>query len=234
MMARTVLPGATLGAALLMTLPAPGMGGDSPTGRVDEWLARFRQIDWDARAVGIRKGPLDDAWKTRLTVEHELLAAGQEGVPTLVAACTDANRHVRCLAALCLGLLNDARAVPALSRLAAEDRDPMVRLRAVEALGRLGAGSAVDVVKSVTTNDSSIHVRNAAKWALPRVEAGRGVGASLRKVALKQFDANRLATAVVGRPAPDFTLTRGDGTPLSLHDFRGKRNVVLLFMLADW
>ena len=33
----------------------------------------------------------------------------------------------------------------------------------------------------------------------------------------------------VGDVAPDFTLTNTDGKPISLHDFKGKKNVALAF-----
>lgn len=33
----------------------------------------------------------------------------------------------------------------------------------------------------------------------------------------------------VGQAAPDFTLTDTEGKPVSLHDFKGKKNVVLAF-----
>ena len=33
----------------------------------------------------------------------------------------------------------------------------------------------------------------------------------------------------VGQPAPDFTLTDTEGKQVSLHDFKGKKNVVLAF-----
>jgi cytochrome oxidase Cu insertion factor (SCO1/SenC/PrrC family) len=33
----------------------------------------------------------------------------------------------------------------------------------------------------------------------------------------------------VGQPAPDFTLTDTEGKEVSLHDFKGKKNVVLAF-----
>ena len=35
----------------------------------------------------------------------------------------------------------------------------------------------------------------------------------------------------VGQPAPDFTLTDTEGKPISLHDFKGKKNVVLAFYI---
>ena len=38
----------------------------------------------------------------------------------------------------------------------------------------------------------------------------------------------------VGHAAPDFTLENFDGTRISLSDFRGKKNVVLVFYRGHW
>jgi cytochrome oxidase Cu insertion factor (SCO1/SenC/PrrC family) len=38
----------------------------------------------------------------------------------------------------------------------------------------------------------------------------------------------------VGQPAPDFTLEDSDGTKISLADYRGKKNVVLVFYRGHW
>jgi cytochrome oxidase Cu insertion factor (SCO1/SenC/PrrC family) len=38
----------------------------------------------------------------------------------------------------------------------------------------------------------------------------------------------------VGQPAPDFTLEDSDGKNISLADYRGKRNVVLVFYRGHW
>jgi cytochrome oxidase Cu insertion factor (SCO1/SenC/PrrC family) len=38
----------------------------------------------------------------------------------------------------------------------------------------------------------------------------------------------------VGQPAPDFTLEAADGKTLTLSDFRGKKNVVLVFYRGYW
>ena len=38
----------------------------------------------------------------------------------------------------------------------------------------------------------------------------------------------------VGDPAPDFTLENVDGKRISLSDFRGKKNVVLVFYRGHW
>lgn len=38
----------------------------------------------------------------------------------------------------------------------------------------------------------------------------------------------------VGQVAPDFALTNMDGKQISLSDFRGKKNVVLVFYRGQW
>jgi cytochrome oxidase Cu insertion factor (SCO1/SenC/PrrC family) len=38
----------------------------------------------------------------------------------------------------------------------------------------------------------------------------------------------------VGQPAPDFTLEDSDGKNVSLADYRGKKNVVLIFYRGHW
>jgi len=38
----------------------------------------------------------------------------------------------------------------------------------------------------------------------------------------------------IGQPAPDFTLAELNGKWISLSDFRGKKNVVLVFYRGRW
>ena len=38
----------------------------------------------------------------------------------------------------------------------------------------------------------------------------------------------------IGQPAPDFTLQNQDGKNISLSDYRGKKNVVLVFYRGHW
>lgn len=39
---------------------------------------------------------------------------------------------------------------------------------------------------------------------------------------------------MVGKPAPNFTLTDQHGRKISLEDYKGKKNVVILFYPLDW
>jgi cytochrome oxidase Cu insertion factor (SCO1/SenC/PrrC family) len=48
---------------------------------------------------------------------------------------------------------------------------------------------------------------------------------------LAPTDLNRVK---VGQPAPDFSLEAADGKAIRLSDFRGKKNVVLVFYRGYW
>lgn len=48
---------------------------------------------------------------------------------------------------------------------------------------------------------------------------------------LAPTDLNRVK---VGQAAPDFSLEAADGKPITLSDFRGKKNVVLVFYRGYW
>ncbi len=39
---------------------------------------------------------------------------------------------------------------------------------------------------------------------------------------------------MVGKPAPNFTLADQHGNKVSLEDFKGRKNVVLVFYPLDW
>jgi len=45
---------------------------------------------------------------------------------------------------------------------------------------------------------------------------------------------NDIDRVKAGQAAPEFTLENFDGKPLSLSDFRGKKNVLLVFYRGQW
>lgn len=205
--------------------------GEEPDREARALLDRIAAIDWDSRAVSEEKDLSDDAWKTRIEVEHGLLALGKTGVATLIGACQDENPHVRALAASCLGCLDDPTAIPALRSMAQGDSHPPAQVLALEALGRLGAAAPEDWIEDLAAAEDA--VGRAASWALARSKEGEGIGSSLRESAMATYDPSGIATARIGQPAPDFDLDNRDGNRVRLSDYRGKSAVVLVFMLSD-
>ena len=210
-----------------------GVAFASDASDAEVMLDKFRSIDWSKREVGHNKDLSDDAWKVRIEVENELIALGDSAVETLIKACQDPNQHVRLLAAYVLGVLNHRPAAPALLRIAESDSYTPARLMAIEALGRLGASVGLSVVQAAT-QDNNGFIRDAAEWALPRVANEESVGNALRDLALSTYDKSKIASAVVGKSAPDFALTDDAGETVRLSDFRGKKSVIMIFLLADW
>ena len=50
---------------------------------------------------------------------------------------------------------------------------------------------------------------------------------------LRKFDAQTLAVARLGKPAPDFRLTTVGGEDIQLSQFKGKQPVVVVFIYGD-
>jgi cytochrome oxidase Cu insertion factor (SCO1/SenC/PrrC family) len=65
------------------------------------------------------------------------------------------------------------------------------------------------------------------------------LGVGRTGLALGPIDGNNLPPTdlervKVGAPAPDFTLEDEKGAPIALSQFRGKKNVVLVFYRGHW
>ncbi len=194
----------------------------------DEIVGRFRR-GWTAEKGHIR--PLDDRnWKTRITALKSLVMVGPAAVPPLVRGLDDENAEARVFAAQTLGFVGDARAVNRLERTLAEDKDPAARLYAADSLGMIGGFRSNPLVERIAVKDPNKDVRAHLKYAIER--NGEAVSKTVRED-LGRFDLSRLATAQVGKSAPDFTLTDALGRRYQLSDFRGKKPVVLVFIYGD-
>jgi hypothetical protein len=200
---------------------------------MSEQLARFGAIDWDLRAAMFKKPSQDDAaWKVRLEVESTL-ATTPSALPLLLARLTDTNRHLRALVASVLGVRAEKSAMAPLSSLLLSEKDPTTRLYAVEALGRIGGKEAEETLTTTKSSETNPNVRYAIDQAQLRLKLPTTKENALLTAA-RAFDFKKLATATLGKPAPDFTLESDTGMPIQLAPFRGKNSVILLFQLADW
>jgi HEAT repeat protein len=182
-----------------------------------------------AALAGFEKGSAD--WKVRMEALVSLAKIGPAAAPVLVKALKDGQPATREFAAQALVLIADAKMRPALER-ALADATPGVRLYAIQALSMLGPLPRTEQNERIMTADRSFWgVRPMMAAALER--ADRPNLAELRK-ALADYDLRNLDSARIGQTAPDFTLTDFTGKTVRLSQFRGKKTVVLRFILFDY
>jgi HEAT repeat protein len=175
------------------------------------------------------KGNAD--WKVRMGALVGLAKIGPAAVPVLVKALKDGRPATREFAAQALVLFADAKTRSALER-ALADPKPGVRLYAIQALSMLGPLPRTKENERILKSDPDFWgVRPMMAAALER--ADRPNQAELRK-ALAEYDLSKLDSARVGDLAPDFTLADFTGKKCRLSQFRGKKAVVLRFILYDY
>ena len=180
-------------------------------------LARFEQGNGD--------------WKVRMEALVSLAKVGPPAAPVLVEALKAGRPATREFAAQALVLFADADTRPALERALADPKSG-VRLYAIQALSMLGPLPRTQENERILRSDPSDDgVRPMMAAALER--ADRPNVAELRK-ALAGYDLSKMDSARVGELAPDFTLADYTGKPYRLSQCRGKKAVVLRFILYDY
>jgi HEAT repeat protein len=173
----------------------------------------------------------DPGWKVRMEALVGLAKIGPSAVPVLVKGLKDGPPATREFAAQALVLFADAGTRPALEQALADPKPP-VRSYAIQALRMLGPLPRTERHERIRTKDPSVFgVRPMMAAALERADQPKpGV---LRK-ALADYDLRSLDSARVGEIAPDLTLTDRTGKAYRLSQFRGKKAVVLRFVLWDF
>jgi hypothetical protein len=188
-----------------------------------EVLAKFDK-EW-------KPGDQLGTWKVRMEALVRLARAGPAVVPVLTEALHKGPPSTREFAAQALVHFAEPSARPALER-ALADPTSGVRLYAIQALSMLGRLEWTKRHEQILSNDPNFwSVRTMMAAALARDD--RPNPAQLREL-LADYDLRRLDSARVGDMAPDFTLTDFSGKAYRLSQFRGKKTVVLRFILFDF
>jgi HEAT repeats len=154
-----------------------------------------------------------------------LAKAGPATVPDLVDVLKTGSADSRALAAEALGVLGDAKSMPALAE-AIEDKDHVVQVYAIKALGRLGAESTPKY-RQIAENDGSVGIRFEMAFALTRDDKPNSD--AIRR-SLSNYDVKRIHSTRLGKEAPDFSLVDTTGKAWRLGDLRDKKSVVLVFL----
>jgi HEAT repeat protein len=114
----------------------------------------------------------------------------QAAVPQLVTALASPDGDVRWHSARALGVIGDAKAIPALRKLTT-DANTMVRAQAIYALGLLKSGDKESLSAIVTgLADKEVQVRRAAVRAMSMIKADRKVTIPLVVKLLEDADPN--------------------------------------------
>jgi HEAT repeat protein len=197
----------------------------------DEKSAPTAETQKAVRTILTKFDKGEPGWKVRMEALVELAKIGPAAGPILVEGLKHESPTTREFAAQALVLMADSDAKPALEQ-ALTDPKPGVRLYAIQALSMFGPLPRTKENERILRSDPSDDgVRPMMAAALER--ADRPNQAELRK-ALADYDLNRMDSARVGELAPDFTLTDFMGKTYRLSQFRGKKTVVLRFILYDY
>ncbi|MBI4624754.1 MAG: HEAT repeat domain-containing protein [Verrucomicrobia bacterium] len=175
----------------------------------------------------------DDDWRVRTLAVRDLIRLGPPSAPALIRALNDPNPHLRQVSAMVLGILQiAASAAPLAARLESDD-DWVVRSQAAVALGQIGEASLLLALKKGLASDPSRDVQHQCELAIYALE--RGIHPSPEfAAAYAALDESRFDQVRVGATAPDFALPDTEGRVWRLADFRGKSDVLLIWVFADW
>lgn len=175
----------------------------------------------------------DNDWRVRLVAVRDLVRAGPEAVPQLIAGLNDENLQVRYVCATALGILKAEAAIEHLERVVREDPNALARSQAVIALGQIESAGSIELLRDRLRNDPSKDVRHQCELSIDQIKKKMGATAELA-AAFRSLDPETFETVRVGAPAPDFALPDTEDKVCRLGDFKGKNWVVLIWVFADW
>jgi peroxiredoxin len=167
------------------------------------------------------------AWKARMTALCALSKLGKDAIPVLLRGLDDKDDEVRELAAQAIGYLGDSSVIERLDQAIRLDPSATVRIYAAIAHGSISGDLPEAFAQEILQNDPHSMVRSRLELTRQR---GSHKASSLARDGLASFDLAKMDSARIDVLAPDFSLVDLDGQVYQLSDFRGKKDVVLVFV----
>jgi hypothetical protein len=186
-------------------------------------IESYRRLEFPPEEENFEKG-----WKDRVAADYDVINSAD--LTSLRAALKDGDPFVRAIAAYALGVRSDRTSADALAELVKNDKEYVVRIRAVEALALLKMKP--EVIESAL-KDRDPGVPFVAKLVAGQLQSEIDYAAQIRQAYATGIDRGAMGSAVVGKPAPDFTALTIDGKPFQLSSVLGKKPIAIYFTAFD-
>lgn len=192
--------------------------------KAEDWEKEFRNLDGYIRVDN------GDHWKKRFLALRDAVVAGQRAIPTLMQLLNTGSEEEQVFAAQALSFISPETEFRELAAKLEDSPIDAVRLYCVDALSTLGETSRKIDWPSLAQRQTNRDVKKHINYAIER--KGNRIGGEAIS-ALTAFKDEQAGSAILNQPAPDFELKTISGKAMRLSDYRGKKNVVLVFIYGD-
>ena len=200
----------------LFVLALSGWAGDP--------IEKYRRLEFPpSGGENFEKG-----WKERVAADYAVI--NDADLKSLRTALSDGNAFVRAIAAYALGVRGDKTSADALAELVKNDKEYVVRIRALEALAML---KMKPEVFELAKKDRDPGVPFVAKLVAGQLKSDKDYAAEIRQAYAAGIKREEMGSAVVGKPAPDFTALTIEGKSFQLSSVLGKKPIAIYFAAFD-
>lgn len=186
-------------------------------------IESYRNLQYPPKEENFEKG-----WKERVAADYD--AINSTDLKSLRAALKDSDPFVRAIAAYALGVRSDKTSADAIAELVKNDKEYVVRIRAVEALGLL---KMKPEVIEAAKKDPDPGVPFIAKLVAGQVNSDTDSAAQIRQAYKAGIDREAIGSAVVGKPAPNFSALTLDEKTFQLSSVIGNKPIAIYFTAFD-
>jgi hypothetical protein len=205
-----------------LLLQAPIRRDEEPQSPIEN----YRRLEFPPNDENFERG-----WKDRVAADYDVINSAD--LTSLRAALKDGDPFVRAIAAYALGVRKDTMSADALAELVKNDNEYVVRIRAIEALALLKLKA--EVIESAL-KDRDPGVPFVAKLVAGQLKSEIDYAAEIRQAYAAGIDRAAMGSAVVGKPAPDFTaltIEGIEGKSFQLSSVLGKKPIAIYFTAFD-